>query len=284
MFVRLEAMLRDTIFFTREGYGVVKYGILVISHGSRSESWVRLVDDAVGAVRLPAEIPVFSSFLEIVEGRLIQDGITHLESLGVTNIVVVPLFVSSGSTHIDEIAYALGAKKAPQLPTDMKPFAIRARIHLTTPIDDDPVIAEIVYAKIKALSTDPGRETVLLVGHGSIENGFHQRWRRGLERLAERLKRLGGFDEAASAMLLPNQIPDRMEQWRMRKPGHTVIVAPLFLSEGYFTEAVIPERLQGYSYRYNGEALLPHPGISRWIERQIKPFVDKMQDGTRTRL
>ncbi|MBP1153922.1 MULTISPECIES: CbiX/SirB N-terminal domain-containing protein [unclassified Paenibacillus] len=252
---------------------MVKYGILVISHGSRSGDWVRLVDEAVEAVRVPEGVPVYSSFLEIVEGRLIQDGITHLESLGVTDIIVVPLFVSSGSTHIDEISYALGVKDKPLLPTDLEPFAIRARIHFTSPIDDDPIIADIIYAKIKALSRDPQKEILLLVGHGSIEKGFHLLWRRGMEKLAMRLQALGGFDEAEVAMLLPDQISRKMKWWLDRKPEHTVIVAPLFLSAGYFTGEVIPERLSGYEYRYNGEALLPHPGISRWIERQVEPYI-----------
>ncbi|CRF28558.1 sirohydrochlorin cobaltochelatase [Mycobacterium tuberculosis] len=252
---------------------MVKYGILVISHGSRCEDWVRLVDEAVEAVRVPEGIPVYSSFLEIVEGRLIQDGITHLEALGVTDMIVVPLFVSSGSTHIDEISYALGVKDKPLLQTDMRPFAIRARIHFTSPIDDDPIIADIIYSKIKALSSDPQKEILLLVGHGSIVKGFHLLWRRGLERLAMRVGALGGFDEADAAMLIPDQILPKMNQWLRRKPQHTVIVAPLFLSTGYFTGEVIPERLKGYRYRYNGEALLPDSGISRWIERQAEPYI-----------
>ncbi|ALS25349.1 MULTISPECIES: sirohydrochlorin chelatase [Paenibacillus] len=262
---------------------MVKYGILVISHGSRSEDWVRLVDEAVEAVHVPEDIPVYSSFLEIVEGRLIQDGITHLEALGVTDIITVPLFVSSGSTHIDEISYALGVKDKPLLPTDMRPFAVKARIHFTSPIDDDPIIADVLYSKIKALSSDPQKEILLLVGHGSIEEGFHLQWQRGLEKLAMRLQALGGFDEADVAMLLPDQIPHKMNRWLRSKPQHTVIVAPLFLSEGYFTGEVIPERLNGYEYRYNGKALLPHSGISRWIERQAEPFIQGRAAGDSVR-
>lgn len=249
------------------------YGVLVISHGSRSEEWVRLVDESVLAMRLPEGVPVFSSFLEIVEGRLIQDGITHLESLGVTDIIVVPFFVSSGSTHIDEISYALGVKPEPVLPTDMKPFAIRARIHFASPIDDDPIIADILYEKMKPLSVDPSREIVMLVGHGSVEQGFHEQWLHGLMQLASRLQALGGFDEVDTAMLLPDQLPDKMQGWRQRKPDHEVLVVPLFLSEGYFTNEVIPARLQGYTYKYNGKALLPHPLLARWMERQVAEFI-----------
>lgn len=248
-----------------------KYGVLVISHGSRDPQWVRLVDEAVQAVSVPEHIPVFSSYLELVHGRLIQDGIHDLEAQGVTDIVVIPLFVSSGSTHINEITYALGVIPEPKLATDMQPFAIKANIHFTSPIDDDPVIAEIVYDKLRELSIDPKREIILLIGHGSAEKGFHLKWRRGLEKLASRIKGLGGFDEADEAMLLPDQVKRKMAWWQKHKPGHTFIVAPLFLSEGYFTRQVIPSRLgeYEYKYKYNGKALLPSPLISQWMERQL---------------
>ncbi|WP_307720133.1 sirohydrochlorin chelatase [Paenibacillus alginolyticus] len=258
------------------------YGVLVISHGSRDEGWVQLVDDAVSAVRMPMNVPIYASYLELVEGRLIQDGIYSLEAQGVTDIIVIPLFVSSGSTHIDEISYALGVIEQPLLETDMEPFDIKARIHFTSPIDDDPVIAEIIYAKIKELSESPSQEIVLLIGHGSKEKGFHLKWRKGLELLAERLKALGGYDEADVAMLLPDQVKRKMTWWAQKKPDHAVVVAPLFLSEGYFTTQVIPSRMEGFEYRYNGRALLPSPLISKWIEKQIASEIAEGETGDET--
>lgn len=250
-----------------------KYGVLVISHGSRNEEWVRLVDEAIQQIELPAQIPIESSFLEIVEGRLIQDGIDRLEALGVTDIIVVPLFVSSGSTHIDEISYALGIIPEPNLETDLEPFEFQAVIHFCAPIDDDPITTEMIYSKIEQLSSQPEQEIVLLVGHGSKEEGFHQKWQQGLSSVAKQLKIRGRFDEVDYAMLLPDQVAEKMKNWKQLKPSHAVIVAPLFLSEGYFTEKVIPARLAGLNYRYNGKSMLPSPLISRWMEGQIIRFL-----------
>ncbi len=245
------------------------YGVLVISHGSRDEGWVQLVEDAVNAVQVPDAMPIYASYLELVEGKLIQDGIYSLEAQGVTDIIVVPLFVSSGSTHIDEISYALGVIAEPVLETDMELLDIRARIHFTSPIDDHPDIAAILYGKIAELSESPEEEILLLVGHGSKEDGFHQKWRQGLTQLAERVRTLGGFAEADIAMLLPDQLAEKMAWWAREKPTYKVIVAPLFLSEGYFTHKVIPSRLEGFTYKYHGRALLPSPQISKWMEGQI---------------
>jgi len=80
-------------------------------------------------------------------------------------------------------------------------------------------------------------------------------------------------------MLLPNQAACVMRalQWRRRRVGEcsgAVVVAPLFLSKGYFTGTVIPTRLAGFDYRYNGKALLPNPYLSHWMERQVDGWLN----------
>lgn len=245
-------------------------GVLVISHGSPDESWVKLVDSAVqsAAESLPPDLPIESSFLEAVEGRLIQDGIDRLEAQGVTDMIVIPLFVSSGSTHIDEIAYALGMKETPEKETDLERFRLSARVYFGEPIDDDPLIAEMVWDKAKPLSVRPDREVLLLVGHGSVHPGFLERWERGIRLLAARTGQVSGLAGGADyALLNPDSVRSKVAAWSGR--GYDVIVAPLFLSAGYFTKTMIPLRLDGLSYRYSGEALLPHPLLSRWMLQQI---------------
>ncbi|MCM3630841.1 cobalamin biosynthesis protein CbiX [Paenibacillus glycanilyticus] len=251
----------------------MKPGILVISHGSREAEWVRLVDQAVEAAAASARVPVYSSFLEIVEGRLIQDGIDALEQQGVTDLFVLPLFISSGSTHVDEIGQAFGLPPAAELEGDLGTFRVNAKVHYGMPIDDDPDIAELLLSNIKPLSIDPEAETVMLIAHGSKEKVFHERWQHGLNQLGERLRKLGGFAHFATAMLLPDQAADHLRALQEERPDEAVIVVPLFLSKGYFTNTVIPSRLRGLDYRYNGQAMLPHPAIERWLERRMTAWL-----------
>jgi len=257
---------------------VRKYGVLIISHGSRDNRWVELVDQATAEINLTGEMPIRAVFLEIVTGRLIQDGINALQAQGVTDIIAVPLFVSSGSTHVDEISYALGATSKPLSPTDLEKFSLAARIHFATPLDDDADIAQVIFSKIKPLSQNPSREIIIIVGHGSKEKEFHLRWRRGLSLLAMRVKQLGNFAGADAAMLAPKQLRNKVIWWRKHMPDHHVIVAPFFLSDGYFVNEVIPAILQGLNVKYNGMALLPHPLISHWMEKQINRITSRMGD------
>lgn len=253
----------------------MKAGVLIISHGSRDTSWVAIVDEAVNGLSLREAVPVAVSFLELVEGRSIQDGIDRLEGQGVTDILVIPLFVSSGSTHVDEIAYALGAKDEPEKETELERFRVSARIHYGNPVDDDPDIAIMVWDKIRDLSENPARETVLLVGHGSVHPGFRQRWERGMSSLAERVRRISGIAAADYALLSVGGVGDKVQYWRER--GHEVLVAPIFLSEGYFTKSVIPGRLKGLTYKYAGRTLLPHPLLPHWIATQVETMLERLR-------
>ncbi|MCM3135717.1 cobalamin biosynthesis protein CbiX [Paenibacillus polysaccharolyticus] len=252
-----------------------KPGVLIISHGSQEKTWVESVDDAISRLNLPDPLPVEAGFLELVDGRLIQDGINRLEGQGVTDLLVVPLFVSSGSTHVDEIEYAIGAKDAPERETDLEPFEVKARVHFGYPVDNDPDIAVMVWDKVRSLSQQPDQETILLVGHGSIHDGFRQRWEAGISSLAERVQQISGVAHTDYALLNPESVYDKAKYWSEER-GSRVIVAPLFLSAGYFTQHVIPGRLKELEYAYSGETLLPHPLLGQWLERQIQFLLEKV--------
>lgn len=254
----------------------MKPGILVVSHGSREASWVELIDEAVRQASGNVNVPVVSAFLEIVEGRLIQDGIDELERLGVTDMFVLPLFVSSGSTHVDEIGQAFGFSPLTDFEGDLGLFRVEANVHYGVPIDDDEDIAAMLLSHVLDLSLRPEREALLLIGHGSKEPVFHERWQAGLSGLAERVRKLGGFSRSDYAMLLPDQAAGKLQALRQHDGVNDVIVVPVFLSQGYFTNKVIPSRLQGLSYRYNGRAMLPHPAVERWLERQMAGWLSRI--------
>lgn len=265
----------------------MKRGILVISHGSRDAAWVELIDESIATVAaqlgvaITNDVPIVSAFLEIVEGRLIQDGIDELEAQGVTDMFVLPLFLSSGSTHVDDIAQGFGQ---PPVREDREGELGRFRLAPTTrvrfgmPIDDDANIAEVLYANIRELSDTPAQEAILLIGHGSKERVFHGRWRQGLTKLATRLQQRGGFARADIAMLLPNQAGCKLSVLQKKYADLNYIVVPLFLSTGYFTQKVIPTRLAGLQYRYNGKAMLPHAGILQWMYHQLIQWLEEVYD------
>ncbi|WP_128895827.1 sirohydrochlorin chelatase [Longirhabdus pacifica] len=249
-------------------------GVLIICHGSKNNRWNDLVDEAVGDITLPYDIPVVCSFLEeVVEGRCIQDGIDELEGRGITHIIVVPLFVSSGSTHMDEIHYALGAQSNPTIPTDLQPFRMKAQMTLCDPLDDHPIVAEMIAAKIQPVIHQPEKEIIILVGHGSNESGFKEKWEQGMRSVASQVKERSHVKAVDIALLLPDQLPSTLSKWKKEEPNCDITVVPLFLSKGYFINQVIPSRISTISCRYIEQAMLPDPLITAWMEQQIKDAI-----------
>ncbi|MBD2848543.1 cobalamin biosynthesis protein CbiX [Paenibacillus sp. IB182496] len=266
-------------------------GVLVVSHGSREPGWVRLVDEAVAQVAAPGGVPIVAGYLELVEGRLIQDGVDALERQGVTELYVLPLFVSSGSTHVDDITQAFGgpaltAERAGELPA----FTVRrARVTVGAPMDADAEVAEQLLAHLRELSAAPARESVLLLGHGSELPALRARWMAGLRGLAEQLQARGGYARVETALLLPDEAGAALRRLQAAHPEDAVLVAPVFLSSGYFTSKVIPRRLAELDYRYNGRALLPGAAAVRWMERRIAAWIaggaaDRLDGGAEDRL
>ncbi|MBN6187744.1 cobalamin biosynthesis protein CbiX [Aneurinibacillus sp. BA2021] len=242
----------------------MKRGVLVISHGSRSKKWVSAVDTLLAQVR--ANVPIEAGFLDMVEGRTVEAGLRRLEAAGVGEILAVPLFVSDGSTHVSEIRYALGLDRIAAVQTELKPIAVQARIVWSDPMNDHPLVYEIMRDRVRALSTQPAEETLLLVAHGSEAAGFAERWQHMLARLGATLQDELGLRSAAYGTIHPDTVAYRA---RAAAEQGRLLVVPVFLSPGYYTEKAIPERLAEIPHRYDGSAYLPDPRVAHWIEASI---------------
>lgn len=247
-----------------------KRGALVIAHGSSKPEWVAMVDEAVEQVEV--EVPVAVGFLESVEGRGIPDAIRSLEDQGVKEIVSVPLFVSSGSTHIAEIARMLGVEPPFPVETDVLPLEFDARVRFCRPMDDHPFIARILTERAMELSNAPQNEWLLLVGHGNDAPVLREEWEKAMKHLADQIQRASGFAGVSHATFHPDNLRERAEELAR---DYRLLVVPLFLSEGYFTRRAIPKRLEGISYIYSGQTYLPHPLVSRWITTTVREALEE---------
>ncbi|GGE25894.1 hypothetical protein GCM10011571_30040 [Marinithermofilum abyssi] len=244
-----------------------KRGVLVLAHGSRNSAWVQEVDDAVGAVE--SNLPVEIGYLELVEGRSIADGIRRLEAKGVAHILAIPLFVSSGSTHLEEIRWALGLQETTRAESCLPPISVHARMEWGRAMDDHPLMLDILSERAERLSRHSEEETLLLVAHGSTQPGFRDEWEKGLSSLAMGLQQRFGFRQTDFAMVSADDVAEKAGN--LAEKGE-LLVLPVFLSKGYFTKKVIPQLLEGIPCQYEGITYLPHPSVSRWLEEQIREY------------
>lgn len=268
---------------------MMKHGILIISHGSRDASWVNNVEFTIEAAKaaLYTEIsrshnmtvtqaeelyPIVSAYLELVDGRLIQDGINSLQNKGVTHIDVLPLFVSAGSTHVEEIKQAFGFSPAYDFIGDLAPLQCHCKVNFDRPLIDDQELVSIITRQLKGFNVDAEHHSALIIGHGSSVETYYNLWENGMKELIRKLTHEFPQLPLYYAALLPDNAQQTMAE--LSEHSREIIVVPLFLSPGYFTNKVIPNRLNGFKYIYNGETLLPSDEMIELLLRRYKALIN----------
>lgn len=259
-------------------------GVVVHAHGA-DWHWNETMREAVR----PLEDDYLVEYaLSMGDQATIERAVRRLEARGAQAVVVVRVFGLAGSFRagiermlgmdIDQgrqPAAASGHADHGHGPSAPEP-RIRAAIPMTTVggLEDDPLFAQALLERARRLSTDPARETIVLVGHGSGDDRADAHWNALLGSLARRIGALGGDRFRAI------RTGTWREDWPAQREGAIArlrgIVAEAGADGG--TALVIPARtngrgsepefLEGLDYRL-GEGFAPHPLFAEWIARQI---------------
>ncbi len=274
----------------------VREGVLLLAHGGSAQEWneeVRHVADHVDLV-VPTEVA-----FGMATKSTMQAAINRLTARGVTEIVAVPLFVSSHSSVIDSTAYLLGQRATE--PEDLKMFATMSHggpmghdsmaadssmaadarkpisspvpIRVASALDHHRIVADILEDRASSISKDPSHEVVILVAHGPVPDDENKLWLNDMAVLAEEIRkqtRYAGIecltlrDDADDPVrnIATQQLRQKVEE--VTKSGNTALVVPLLLSYGGI-EGGLRKRLDGLTYRMPSQGLLPDDRIVNWV-------------------
>ncbi|MEI9979992.1 MAG: CbiX/SirB N-terminal domain-containing protein [Edaphobacter sp.] len=276
-----------------------RIGILLLAHGGSALEWnedVRHVADQVD-LTIPTEIA-----FGMATRSSMQTAVNRLVARKVTEIVAVPLFISSHSSVIDSIAYLLGVRA--QTPEDLKMFAEMDNgsggmamdhgsmnhdaptasdatkpisspvpIHMASALDHHRIVAEILRDRAASISQDPTHEVVVLVAHGPVPDDENKLWLSDMGILAGEVHQQSHYagiecltlrDDADKSVrdAATQQLRQKVEQ--ISKSGNTALIVPLLLSYGGI-EGGLRERLNGLNYRMASQGLLPDKRIVDWV-------------------
>lgn len=263
-------------------------GVLVLAHGMHTYEHGEHVSQAVpswNASVLEAVKPLKEKYpLEVAFGmadpETIKEAVRKLEEKGVSDVIAVPLFISSHSPIIGNSCYILGLQEKLPETTSIKSLPrikSKLKFYMTGAMDDSVLIAEILMERAKEHSAEPFKETVIIVGHGPNDEKENRLWLDNMERLAQYVHEKGKFKEVKVATWrsdAPEDIRNKAirELTTMVKIGGEdgrVIVVPLLLAP-CGVEMEIVEALKGLSYAYSGKTLLPHDNITKWIKTKVE--------------
>lgn len=263
-----------------------RVGTILVAHGG-GEAWNRGVLE-VAAAATGTGGPVEVAFLMGPAAReyRFQDVAGRLEAAGVSEIVVVPLLVSSHSGHYEQIRFLAG--QTDSLSEGMRhhlhmagiePARVRVPLHVARAIDDADQLAAVLADRARALGDDPGSQALLLVGHGPNSPEDLAAWMANLRRVATVVKERTGFQDVRVGLVQDDApAPVRAEavsrardliELQAAATRRPVVVVPILVARGALGDERIPADLHGLPIKYSGEPLLPHEGIARWIESRV---------------
>jgi sirohydrochlorin ferrochelatase len=227
----------------------------------------------------------------------IQTALDKLTARGVTEIVAVPLFISSHSSVITSTEYLLGLRA--DAPADLAKFAkmshgagshgdtidhaahvdpaspvtTTATLRMTPAFNRHAIIGAILADRARAISTQPATESVILVAHGPVPDEDNRKWLDDMAVLAEHVKRAAPFasvdymtvrDDAGPAIrdAATKELRARIE--RQQAQGRRVLIVPHLMSFGGIEQG-IRKRLEGLEYTMTSQGLMPDDRIVDWV-------------------
>jgi sirohydrochlorin ferrochelatase len=261
-------------------------GTIVVAHGGDAEWNQRVLSVAAGA---KTGGPVEVSFLmgPGAKTNRFQDIVRRMEASGVSRIVVVPLLISSHSGHYEQIRYLAGATE--KLDEKMmhhlhmgglERVSAKIPVSVSRAVDDSPDVARVLIERAHALVQDPAKHALFIIGHGPNSSEDLASWMKNLRTMTDSIRgqtkfqdvRVGLVQDDAPAHVRAEAVNRAREliQLQYRLTGEKVAVVPVLVSKGKLSAEKIPQDLAGLPILYNGEPLLPHPTLARWIEARVR--------------
>ena len=211
----LKKLLLLFLFIYMGDASAQKAGVLVMAHGG-SEEWNEYVRKAAEPLGNQYEVEFAWGMANPVT---LQKGVQSLEQKGVSEIIAVPLFISSYSPIIRQTEYLFGQRDSladrpmPLMhhsehyvkmfdvevdssqfrhgmlfPTELPQISKKANIEMTEALDSHDVVAEILRERILAMSENLSDETVLIVAHGPNSESDNEMWIQTIEELIQKIQ------------------------------------------------------------------------------------------------
>jgi hypothetical protein len=279
-----------------------KTGVLVLAHGGQPQ-WNDRVLDVVK--RVDAQHPAEVAFGMATRAN-IQSAVDRLTARGATEIIAVPLFVSSHSSVITSTEYLLGLRAV--APKDLAIFAkmshashgapaaedhsahgmpaadpaspikTAATIRMTPAFNRHPLIGAIAADRAKSISKTPESEAVILVAHGPVPEEDNRKWLDDMSVLAAHVRSSAPFaaveymtvrDDAGPAIrdAATKELREKVEAHH--KAGRKVLIVPHLMSFGGIEKGLL-KRLEGLDYTMTTQALMPDDRVVDWVIQSLR--------------
>jgi len=248
-------------------------GVLGLAHGFKEpgNTQFREAYSGVGA----AYPSTYAVGMAMMTSDHIQAALATLEESGAEIIVVVPTTTADHSTLTRQWDYIFG-KRDDSAYLDVPRVETDARLVFTDTPTQHPIVAEIMLDYAKEKSTDPAKETVIILGHGPQSTEDNEKELEILARHAAYIQREGRFAD----VIFGNVQDDAPPQVRADNVAELRVRAQGAIDQGYrviavhtsLTQSGVVKRLNrdiSDLAAFNDKGLMQHPRFADWIDEVV---------------
>ncbi|MCC6966175.1 MAG: CbiX/SirB N-terminal domain-containing protein [Nitrospira sp.] len=271
-----------------------KIGVLLVNHGSRSETWrnglLQLeAHVAPSILRNPTVKGLKTAFMEYTEPS-IATRMKEFDREGFTDVILVPVFLTVSPHTFDDIPTIVGLKEDPHSMQQLKiekieRYTPRAQTHITPPLDFTDMLQKNLLRRVTALSHDPAHEGLVLIGYG--DETYDKEWVDLFGKVAGYVRQHTGIAEYAYGWCghIANYKPEETTAAinTVLKSAQTALVLPVLVAhDEQFQIKIIGDGIAKVADNrtrvlYKPDSILPDPNVELWVISVTDDYVRKIQ-------
>lgn len=275
-----------------------KIGVLLVNHGSRSETWRKALMDLEGRVKeqilSSGKIKgTKTAHMEYTEPS-IASRLKEFDSEGYTDIIIVPIFLTVSPHTFDDIPTIIGQKEDPQSKEMLKVEKIecykpKAKTHITPNLDFTDILRKNILRRAKELSKDPSNEGLVLIGYG--DETYDKEWGELFDKVAEDVKQEVGIAEHSYGWCghIVHYNPEKTTEAInavLKKKSKAVVIPVLVAHDENFQIKIIGggiEKVKDNKEKvsYKPDAILPDINVEKWVIEICAEYAVKVENETK---
>lgn len=261
--------------------GEQKIGVLLVSHGSHSEQWRKMllaIEDEVRQELLEGKLiaGAKSSFMEYTEPS-IATRLKEFDEEGYSDIIIVPILLTVSSHSFDDIPVIAGQKEDHHTLETLKLegtviYRPRAKVTLAPLLNFPDVLEKNVARRVKEQSGDPQNEGIVMVAYGS--EPYDEEWKELLTDVGEKVRERTGINASeycwCGHIARYKSEPTEEAIKKILAVKETAIVIPVLVAvdetfQGKIIGGAVKNVDQNDRVRYRRDAILPDENINDWV-------------------
>ncbi len=272
-----------------------KIGVLLVSHGSHSETWRNMlmsVEDSVSTQILANQniSGIKSAFMEYTEPS-IASRLKEFDKEKYTDIIIVPVLLTISNHSFEDIPTICGLKNQAEEIDKLKQEGIEvykanANVTITPLLDFPDILGKNLVSRVKKLSVNPSKEGVALIAYGS--QNFDEEWTELMKKMAAEIKSELHIDQTEYAwcghIVRYSTEPTTEAVNNILAKDKTAITIPVLIAvDEMFQMKIIGGGIKASKnpdkVKYIPDSILPDNNVEDWVIQVSNKYANDLLKG-----